>query len=268
LGTAEDAKDAIQDVLYKFLAAGKEEIADPKNYLIRSVINQSINIRNKRKKLQLGDTWLPEPVATEEADTNINLNEIVSYSLLILLEQLNARERAVFILKEAFAYSHEEISQSLSISVEHSRKLLSRAKQKIDQVHAPVTAPRNEGVTPAVLEKFMHTIRSRDVKALENLLTEDIAYYADGGAVIKVFAKHCTGNQEVADLLVFVYHKYSAGFTVKAGEFNHQPALLFYNGNELKGCQVFGIDPESNKIFQISNMLDPEKLKSIGRGVE
>jgi RNA polymerase sigma-70 factor (ECF subfamily) len=72
----------------------------------------------------------------------------------------------------------------------------------------------------------------------------------------------------VADLLVFVYHKYSAGFTVEAGEFNHQPALLFYNGNELKGCQVLGIDPESNKIFQINNVLDPEKLKSIGRGVE
>jgi len=268
LGTTEDAKDAIQDVLYKFLAAGKEEVVDPKNYLIRSVINQSINIRNKRKKLQLGDTWLPEPVDTEEADTNIKLNEIVSYSLLILLEQLNAKERAVFILKEAFAYSHEEIAETLSVSVEHSRKLLSRAKQKIDQVHAPVAAGRNEGVTPAVLEKFMHTIRSRDVKALENLLTEDIAYYADGGGVIKVFAKHCTGNQEVADLLVFVFHKYSAGFTVEAGEFNHQPALLFYNGNELKACQVFGIDPETNKIFQISNMLDPEKLKSIGRGVE
>ena len=190
LGTAEDAKDAIQDVLYKFLAAGKEEIADPKNYLIRSVINQSINIRNQRKKLQLGDTWLPEPVDTEQADTNINLNEIVSYSLLILLEQLNAKERAVFILKEAFAYSHEEIAQTLNISVEHSRKLLSRAKQKINQVHAPVAAPRNEDVTPAVLEKFIHTIRSRDVKALENLLAEDIAYNADGGSVVKVFAKH------------------------------------------------------------------------------
>jgi RNA polymerase sigma-70 factor (ECF subfamily) len=268
LGTAEDAKDAIQDVLYKFLAAGNEEIADPKNYLIRSVINQSINIRNQRKKLQLGDTWLPEPVDTEEADTNIKLNEIVSYSLLILLEQLNAKERAVFILKEAFAYSHEEISQTLSISVEHSRKLLSRAKQKINQVHAPVAAPRNENVTPAVLEKFMQTIRNRDVKALENLLTEDIAYYADGGSVVKVFAKHCTGNQEVADLLVFVYYKFSADFSIETGEFNHQPALLFYNGNELKACQVFGIDPESNKIFQINNVLDPEKLKSIGRGVE
>ena len=44
LGTAEDAKDAIQDVLYNFLTAGKEGIEDPKNYLIRSVINQSITI--------------------------------------------------------------------------------------------------------------------------------------------------------------------------------------------------------------------------------
>ena len=265
LGTAEDAKDAIQDVLYKYLAAGKDEVADPKNYLIRSVINQSINIKNQRKKLQLGDTWLPEPVDTEEADTNIKLNEIVSYSLLILLEQLNAKERAVFILKEAFVYSHEEIAQTLDLSVEHSRKLLSRAKQKIDQVHTPVTAQKNEGVTPAVLEKFMHAIRGRDVKALEHLLTADIAYYADGGSVIKVFAKHCTGIQEVADLLIYVYHKFSASFKVEAGEFNHQPALLFYNGDELKACQVFGIEPESNKIFQISNMLDPEKLRSIGR---
>lgn len=266
LGTAEDAKDAIQDVLYKFLAAGKEGIEDPKNYLIRSVINQSINIKNKRKKLQLGDMWLPEPVDTEEADTNINLSEIVSYSLLILLEQLNAKERAVFILKEAFAYSHEEIADTLAVTVDHSRKLLSRAKQKIDQVHAPVAAPKNEGITPTILEKFMHAIRSRDTKALESFLAEDIAFYADGGSTLKVFAKHCTGIQEVADLLIFVFHKYDTGLSVKIGEINHQPALLFYDGNELKICQVFGIEPESNKIFQISNVLDPEKLKLISPG--
>lgn len=266
LGTAEDAKDAIQDVLYNFLAAGKEGMNDPKNYLIRSVINQSINIKNKRKKLQLGDMWLPEPVDTEGADTNINLSEIVSYSLLILLEQLNARERAVFILKEAFAYAHEEIAETLSITVEHSRKLLSRAKQKIDTVHAPVSAPAKEGITPAILEKFMHAIRSRDTKSLEDLLTEDIAFYADGGSAIKVFAKKCTGIQEVADLLIFVFHKYDTGLTFTLSEINHQPALLLYNGDKLIGCQVFGIDVESNKIFQISNMLDPEKLKLINNG--
>ncbi len=130
LGTAEDAKDAIQDVLYKYLSAGKEGIEDPKeSTFIRSAINQSTTIKNKRKKLQLGDMWLPEPVDTEEADTNIKLNEIVSYSLLILLEQLNAKRTRRFILKEAFAYSHEEIASTLSITPDHLRKLLSRAKQ-------------------------------------------------------------------------------------------------------------------------------------------
>jgi RNA polymerase sigma-70 factor (ECF subfamily) len=234
LGTAEDAKDAIQDVLYKYLAAGKEGIDDPKNYLIRSVINQSITIKNKRKKLQLGDMWLPEPVDTEEADTNIKLNEIVSYSLLILLEQLNAKERAVFILKEAFAYSHEEIADTLSITVEGSRKLLSRSKQKIDQAHASTTVPKKETATPDILEKFMHAIRSRDTKTLESVLTEDIAFYADGGTSLKVFAKKCTGANEVADLLIFVFHKYDTGYTIKPGEINHQPALLFYEGDDLK----------------------------------
>jgi RNA polymerase sigma factor (sigma-70 family) len=266
LGTVEDAKDAIQDVLYKFLTVGKEGIEDPKNYLIRSVINQAITIKNKRKKLQLGDMWLPEPVDTEEADTNIKLNEIVSYSLLILLEQLNAKERAVFILKEAFAYSHEEIADTLSITVESSRKLLSRAKQKIDQTHAAAASPKSDRVTPAILEKFIHAIRSGDAKTLENVLTEDITFFADGGKSIKVFAKTCTGIHKVADLLILVFHKYDTGYTVKTGEVNHQPALLFYDGDELKICQVFGIELESNKIFQISNVLDPEKLRSISNG--
>lgn len=268
LGTAEDAKDAIQDVLYKFLTAGKEDIEDPKNYLIRSVINQSITIKNKRKKLQLGDMWLPEPVDTEEADTNIKLNEIVSYSLLILLEQLNAKERAVFILKEAFAYSHEEIADTLSITTDGSRKLLSRAKQKIDQTHTSATTAKSEPATPVILEKFMHAIRSRDTNTLESVLAEDIAYYADGGKSIKVFAKTCTGVHEVADLLIFVFHKYNTDCSVKIGEVNHQPALLLYDGDVLKVCQVFGIELETNKICQISNVIDPEKLRSISNGLK
>jgi RNA polymerase sigma factor (sigma-70 family) len=266
LGTTEDAKDAIQDVLYKFLTAGKEGIEDPKNYLIRSVINQSITIKNKRKKLQLGDMWLPEPVDTEEADTNIKLNEIVSYSLLILLEQLNAKERAVFILKEAFAYSHEEIAETLSITVEGSRKLLSRAKLKIDEAHTPAASSKSGHITPAILEKFIHAIRSRDTKTLESVLTEDIAFFADGGKSLKVFAKTCTGVPEVADLLTLVFHTYDTGFTVKTGEVNHQPALLYYDGDALKKCQVFGIELETNKIFQVSNVLDPGKLRSISNG--
>ena len=69
--------------------------------------------------------WLPEPVATEGADHDLHQKDILSYSLMVLMEKLDARQRAIFILKEAFDYDHEEIARLLDISVENSRKILS-----------------------------------------------------------------------------------------------------------------------------------------------
>ena len=132
LGRAEDARDAVQDVLYRQLSGQQKEFDNEKAYLIKAVINQSINIKEKNKKIRYGDEWLPEPIATEETDKAIQLNDIAAYSLLILLEKLNPKERAVFILKEGFGYAHEEIAEVLSATVENSRQLLSRAKRKLD----------------------------------------------------------------------------------------------------------------------------------------
>jgi len=73
LGSAEDAKDAVQDVLYKHLSGQQKEVDNEKAYLIKAVINQSINLKEKNKKTQYGDEWLPEPIATEETDKAIQL---------------------------------------------------------------------------------------------------------------------------------------------------------------------------------------------------
>lgn len=128
-GSYEDAKDIVQDAYIKFMNVEKD-IENKKAYLIRSVINLSINFKKKQKKLlfEYPGMWLPEPVATEKADMEINSKEILSYSLMVLLEKLNAKQRAVFILREAFNYDHEEIADVLRITVENSRKILSRAK--------------------------------------------------------------------------------------------------------------------------------------------
>jgi RNA polymerase sigma-70 factor (ECF subfamily) len=262
LGSAEDAKDAIQDVLSNYVETPRKGVENEKNYLIKSVINHSINLRNRRKKVSYGEVWLPEPVATELADTNINLKDIVSYSLLILLEQLNPKERAVFILKEGFGYSHQEISAVLSGTVELSRKLLSRAKSKLSQSKHPVNLHR-EPVPSEILERYVNTIRGGDTERLEDLLAEDITFYADGGGKVNVVKKICTGIHEVADLLVYVYHKFEVNARIIATTVNHQPALLFYVDGKILSCQVLGISPVSGEIYQISTVVDPDKLKNI-----
>lgn len=260
LGSSDDAKDAVQEVLSNFIASPREGIANEKGYLIKSVINHSINVKSRQKKLRHGAVWLPEPLATEEADTDLNLRDIVSYSLLVLLEQLNPKERAVFILKEGFGYSHEEIAEVLSSNAENSRKLLSRAKEKLDQSHKPA----EETLSLEFLEKYVQAIRDRDTRALESLLSNDIAFYADGGDTVKVIKKICTGLHEVVELLMVIHQRFQQHYRVVPARINHQLALLYYDGPVIKSCQVLELSPEG-KIQRINTVLDPEKLKALAK---
>ncbi|MDR8391391.1 sigma-70 family RNA polymerase sigma factor [Aliifodinibius sp. S!AR15-10] len=263
LGSKADAKDAIQDVMAKY--AGQDtEVNNEKSYLIRAVINQSINLKNKQKrKTSLEDAWLPEPVETSRADGNIILEDILSYSLLFLLEQLNPKERAVFILKEGFAYSHKEISEVLSCSVVNSRKLLSRARSKVQQADQNPEELKQSGTYRDQIERYIKAIRNRDIETLQTLLSDDVTLYADGGDEINVVERICRGCPEVSDLLIFAYHKFQHSQSITFAEINHQPALLFCEGKEVKACQVYHFDEEGQTIRRICNVLDPDKLVDI-----
>lgn len=262
LGSAEDAKDAIQDVILKYTLKGVEA-DNEKNYLIKGVVNRSINIKRNRKKFQSEDTWLPEPVSTESSDLKLELREMVSYSLLYLLERINPKERAVFILKEAFAYTHEEIADVLSITIAHSRKLLSRANKKIQEkeVDAGFMNPKKEHFES--IDRFVSAIQTRDLKSLHQLFSKDIACHTDGGQKVRVVKKYCAGKDKVAELLIYVHHKYQKNYKVSSSSINHQPALFYYYRQKLILCQIFSFDSSTEKIRSISTILDPIKLKNL-----
>ncbi|WP_109435111.1 MULTISPECIES: sigma-70 family RNA polymerase sigma factor [Aquimarina] len=260
LGSAEDAKDVVQEVLSKYLKIDAT-VKNEKGYLITSVINQAINIKNRQKKNLSGDILLPEPIATEESDIALHLKDIISYSLLILLEQLNVKERAVFILKEAFNYSHQEIAEVISETKENSRKLLSRAKSKLRTSKRPNnTLKRSE--SNIYLKKYIAAIQDRDVKKLELLFTEDIQIVADGGNEIKVLRNHTSGKSACIDLMFEVFKKFLQHQEVKLTEINHQPAILYFTKGKLLSCLVFSID-DNEKIYRISSIIDPKKLINI-----
>ncbi len=259
LGSVEDAKDVIQDVIIKSLTSENKHINNKVAYLIKSVINQSINLKKRNHKHVTG-VWLPEPISTESADTNLNRREYISYSLMILLELLNPNERAVFILKEGFNYSHSEISEIMGTSVDNSRKLLSRGKQKLENN----TGYQNSDYTSedsSYMQSYIQAIKKGDTKLLEKLLSKDVSLYADGGKVVKVVREFTTGKQMTLELLSFVFNKFQKSQSVVISEVNFQPALLFYTNGKLKTCQVFEI--QNNHIINIYAVLDPEKLKSI-----
>ncbi|HMI04957.1 MAG TPA: sigma-70 family RNA polymerase sigma factor [Pedobacter sp.] len=262
LGTYDDAKDAVQDVITKYYSAGKPDVENPINYLIKSVINQSINLKKRNRRTASSKISLPEPLSTESADSNISRNEVISYSLLVLLDSVNAKERAVFILKEAFDYAHDEIGDILQISVESSRKLLSRAKTKLRELKKGKT--NRSFINTAALENYISAIKNGDIKHLETLLVKDIAVMVDGGALSIVSAFE-SGIKDVIQLMTYVYTTYQTETDIRITTVNHQPALLFYENGVLINCQVFEFDEETDLITGIYSIVDPEKLKNFDK---
>jgi len=187
LGNIADSEDVIQDVLIKFDGKNKSAISNQKAYLIKSVINRAINLKKKNGREQLQNIWLPEPIVTNSAENKIEIQEILNYSMLVLLDTLNTKERAVFLLKEAFEYPHEEIAKVLTLSVENSRQLLTRAKKKLKQ--RPSHISKSAVSERTYLEKYVETIRKGDVKSLEKMLSKEVWVLADGGQKLIVVAQ-------------------------------------------------------------------------------
>lgn len=261
LGSTEDAKDAIQEIVVKYHLKSKKSIENETGYLIRSVINESINLKKKMQRSYADSMWLPEPVFTDSNYDGLDSSEIISYSMLVLLEKLSSKERAVFILREAFDYSHQEIAAVLNLTLQNSRKLLSRAKLKLEGYQSHRKAISSTNASKEFLQGYIRSIREGDVQSLEKLLSEDVSLAADGGGEIQVVRELTQGVMAAIKLLLYVYKTYQRQQQIEIGSINHQPALLYYEDRKLVNCQIFQIS--NGKIEKIFAQLTPDKLNAI-----
>jgi RNA polymerase sigma-70 factor (ECF subfamily) len=107
LGSAMDAEDMVQETYIRSSSPPKEPIRSLKAYLTtiltRLCIDQ-LNLARSKRELYVGP-WLPEPIltatASEAADPEkrVEAEESISLAFLVLLEQLQPFERAVFLLR-------------------------------------------------------------------------------------------------------------------------------------------------------------------------
>lgn len=256
------AEDIVQEVLTKHFTVSDPSIKNQKSYLIRAVINRSINEKKmlRTRMEEYRGRWLPAPVLTEDSIyRGADREKILHYSLLVLLERLSAKERAVFILKETFDFEHEEIADILSIKTDHSRQLLKRAKEKI----SPMTgkrAPANPG-NGRFLRELVQAISTSDIAKTKVLLSEDVQCVSDGGKV-RAARNMLSGHDRVFKFLKAIYGKYfPEGAAWQIVEINFHPAILFTLNNKVFRCIVFELkNGVAKKIYIIVN---PDKLQQL-----
>ena len=260
LGNIDDCQDVIQEVLIKFNEKEVGSISNQNAYLIRAVINRSINLKKKNDRERQQKIRLPEPIVTNQSENRIELDEILNYSILVLLENLSTKERAVFLLKEAFDYKHVEIAEILEISADNSRQILTRAKKKLKLRKPEITS--SSAKNRKYIEKYVFAIRKGDVKTLAQMLSDEVQVLADAGNKLQAIAEQTSGIEDTVKLMTYVYENNQKDLEIKIEEINHQSALLFYRGATLINCQIFELNAEG-KITSIFSVVDPDKLMKI-----
>ena len=175
LASSAEAEDAVQDAWLRWRSADPAAIVDARAWLSTTIVRICIDrLKSARARRETyPGVWLPEPVLTT---TPLDV-ESIQLGFLVLLERLNPKERAVFLLHQVFDYSHAEIGKILDISEAASRQLLHRAEK-----HVAASKPRfktSRETHQRLLSAFVAAVSRGDVDAISSVLAEDVVLYGD-----------------------------------------------------------------------------------------
>ncbi|MFE2480682.1 RNA polymerase sigma-70 factor [Streptomyces sp. NPDC059389] len=271
LGTAADAEDAVQDAWIKWSAADRSQVAEPKAYLTRIVSNVALGrLRSARyqRETYVGP-WLPEPILTtgDTAETVLDA-ESVSMAVLVVLETLSPLERAVFVLKEVFDFSHAEIAQALERSEAAVRQAAHRAREHVRARRPRFTADRSR--RREVTERFFAAATGGDVNALMEVLSPDVTLWTDGGGKVRQAMRPVVGAPTVAAWFAAVGRVTYQGIApadMKAElvEINGGPGVVFSGPDRVVATVTFDFGADG-LITAVHNVANPDKLRAVAQG--
>ncbi|MFD4190447.1 RNA polymerase sigma-70 factor [Amycolatopsis thermoflava] len=271
LGSAADAEDVVQDAWIKWSAADRSQVADPKAYLARIVSNLALErLRSARhqRETYVGP-WLPEPILTtgDSADA-VTGADSVSTAMLVVLETLSPLERAVFVLKDVFGFSHAEIADAVDRSEAAVRQAAHRAREHV-RARRP-RFPADRAKQRAVTERFLAAATGGDVNTLMELLSPDVTLWTDGGGKVRQALRPVVGAETVAGWFAAIgtvtYQGVApADVVTELTEINGGPGLVFRGPDRVLATVTFDFDTEG-RITTLHNVANPDKLGAVAGG--
>lgn len=267
LGSVMDAEDIVQET---FIALGQAAAAEPirneRAYLYRIATNRCLDLLRssaKKRELYIGP-WLPEPllgdgdVSSGDPALAYELNESMSTAYLMLLQQLNAVERAIFLLRELYQYSYDEIAEMVGKSAANCRQIFHRARRSIlndKPEHPPLP------VAEELIKAFVRSIMQGDSATMLELISDNIVLLSDGGGKVQAARVPVKGQQSVISLLQNLLAMYEGKYEFGCVVINGAPGLRFDFIDGSRYLYSFGF--KNGQIDHIYCVANPDKLKHI-----
>src|SRR5215475_10119092 len=227
LGSAADAEEVLQETWLRWAGVDLDTVRDQRAYLVRVTTRQALSrlrTLGRRKESYIGP-WLPEPLlTTPDVAEDVELADSVSMAMLLVLETLAPTERAVFVLREVFDVTYDEIAEAVGKSPAAVRQIAHRAR-----AHVAARRPRGT-VSPAetrhALEAFQRAAETGDLRRLLDILAPDVVALSDGGGVVQAVPAPVVGARRVARLLTAGLGRIAAAGSLQPAQVNGYPALI------------------------------------------
>ncbi|MEU1284789.1 RNA polymerase sigma-70 factor [Kitasatospora sp. NPDC005856] len=268
LGSVADAEDLVQDTWLRWSGV-TGPVASPGGFLARTVTNLALNKLDSaavRRESYVGP-WLPEPLVTEpDAPDGVERAETVSLALLVVLESLSPLERAVFVLKEAFGFSYQEIAEALDRTEAACRQVGSRARAHVRARRPRYDAPPE--LRRRATDEFLAACVGGDLNRMLELLAPDVTGWTDGGGVIRAALRPLVGAENVARFVLGVLQKLGEGAGARPVLVNGEAGLMITMDGAVDSVSVFEFAEQPDgtvRIAEIRSVRNPQKLAHLGR---
>ncbi|SCK59221.1 RNA polymerase sigma-70 factor [Streptomyces sp. WMMB 322] len=265
LGRVADAEDVVQDTWLRWASADRAEVRRPRAFLVRATTRLALDrLRSaqSRRETYVGP-WLPEPLPTDvhaeavpDGADRVILAESVSVAVLVVLESLSPLERAVFVLREAFGFPHEEIAAALDRTPAAVRQLAARARS-----HVAERTPRYEvdpGQQRELTQRFLDAATRGDLDGLLAMLAPDARLVGDGGGKAKAPMRTITSAGKVGRFMAAIAQQGVADLEFEFTELNGATALVGSVGG--KPTAVMLLDVADGVIQSVYLVANPDKL--------
>ncbi|WP_028610106.1 RNA polymerase sigma factor SigJ [Paenibacillus harenae] len=266
LGSVMDAEDIVQEAFLSYnQLQGAGAVQNERAYLYKIVTNRCLDLLRssaQKRELYVGP-WLPEPLieyGAPEADPSEAYlrRESISTAYLLLLQQLGAVERAVFLLRELFHYPFDEIAVMVGKSSANCRQIFRRAKKSIH------FDPEQNPPVPVAEEKvkdFVNALLQGNTNRLLELVGENAVFYSDGGGKVRAAQIPVAGFNQVIHLLFNLLKMYEGKYTYAYLNVNGAPGLRIVMDDGIQ--YVYSFAYKNNKIESIYAVANPDKLRHL-----
>lgn len=282
LGSVIEAEDIVHDVFLSWEENRLQQIRDPKAYLCRMVHNRCVNVirsPGRNRETYVGP-WLPEPVDAEFFHGDNPMDSIVwkeslSTAGLLLLQQLSANERIVFLLREVFHYPFDEIAEIVDKSNANCRQIFHRAKKSLGQLperlsddpvgSEQLASQRSKAMknNTKVAERFAEGLMAGNINLLIELLSSDAVLYTDGGGKVKAALRPIVGADKIIRFFVGIAHELPPDYQCIQCEINGMPGVRMLTG-EVTFAAITLQYTEAG-LSNIYVVMNPEKLSYFNR---